>query len=158
MGVAEPDDAMTVLPVVADDRVDGDGASSADDRPRARRRRRGPWIGLGVGVILVLGAGVAYLIELNRTAGQIDRGTSIAGIQVGALTPAEATERLTRELAPRFAAPLTLVAHSEKVTLDPAGAGLSADIEAAVAAAGLRSSAPWDRLMSFHRSVEVPLA
>ena len=157
--MAEPDDdAMTVLPVVTDDRVDGDGAASAGDRPRARRRGRGPWIGLGVGLFLVLGAGVAYLVELNRTAGQIDRGTSIAGIQVGALTPAEATERLTRELAPRFAAPLTLEAHSEKITLDPAGAGLSADIEAAVAAAGLRSSAPWDRLMSFHRSVEVPLA
>src|SRR6478752_7611646 len=155
MGVAETDDdATTVLPTITDD---AGGSSALGDRPRARGRR-GLWIGLGVGLLLVLGVGIAYLVDLNRTAGQIERGTSIAGVQVGGLSPAAATDLLTRELAPRFAEPVQVNAHGEAVALDPAEAGLTADIDAAVAAAGLRSASPWDRLMSFSRSVEVPLA
>jgi len=158
MGVAEPDDdATTVLPIVGDDRGDEGSASSAADRAPVRRGRRGLWIGLGVGLLLVLGVGSAYLVDLNSTAGRIERGTSIAGVQIGELTPAEATELLRRELAPRFAAPVTVNAHGEGMALDPAEAGLTADIDAAVAAAGLRSSSPWGRLTSFSRSVEVPL-
>src|SRR6478735_5091638 len=131
-------------------------AHADDDRPA--RGHGGLWIGLGIGLLLVLGVGIAYLVDLNRTAGRIERGTSIAGIQVGGLTPAQAKDRLTRELAPRFEMPVTLTAHGDAVTLDPAEAGLTADIDAAVDAAGLRPSSPWDRLTSFNRSVAVPLA
>ncbi len=152
------DEATTELPLVADQRaVDGNGSPTVDDRPAGRRRKK-LWIGLGVGLLLVLGVGVAYLVDLNRTAGQIERGTSIAGVQIGGLTPAEARAELTRELGPRFAEPVTITVHRDEVALDPAEAGLTADIDAAVDAAGIRSSSPWDRLKSLRRSVEVPLA
>ena len=151
----DADDAPTdLLPVV--------GTQSAASDPTAARTppaksRRSWWIGLGAAAFVILAVLGVYLVDVFATRGEIERGTRIAGVDVGGMTPAQATEALERELGPKFRQPVTLTAHGAQVTLDPQDAGLTADITGAVAAAGTRSGSPIDRLSSFSRSVDVPL-
>lgn len=135
--------------------------SAADDAPSpesARRpgRRKGLVAALtaaGVFVILLVG----YLIDLSLTRGELERGTAIAGVEVGGLTPEEAKAKLRAQVGPRFAAPIPMTVHGKAVTLTPAEAGLAADLDAAVAAAGTSSASPISRVASFFRSEQIPL-
>lgn len=132
-------------------------SSGPQDAEVPLRSRTGPRIALATlgGLLLVLVA--AYLVDLGVTSGEIERGTSIAGVPVGGMTPAQATAALEGQVRPRFEEQATLSAHGEKVTFDPADAGLTPDIAEAVAAAGIRSSSPFARIGSFFRSESVPL-
>lgn len=137
------------------------GAAPADTQgrpgPKRSRARRGWWIGIGAAAFVILAVLGVYLVDLFATRGEIERGTRIAGVDVGGLTPAQATAALERELGPRFRQPVTVTVHGAEVTLDPQQAGLTADIDGAVAAAGTRSGSPIERFSSFSRTVDVPL-
>ncbi|WP_051266651.1 VanW family protein [Nakamurella lactea] len=136
-------------------------ASGAADRPGADGGRSGRRKGLisalaaaGVFAVLLIG----YLIDLGVTRGEIERGTEIAGVDVGGLTPEQARKKLDEQLGSRFAAPVAMTVHGTAVTVSPAEAGLTADLDAAVAAAGTSSASPIARLTSFFRSEQIPLA
>jgi vancomycin resistance protein YoaR len=106
-------------------------------------------------VLLVLA--VVYLVDLVATSGEIDRNTSIAGIDVGGMTPEQAAAALTTEALPAYSQPMTIDVHGEPVTVEPATAGLTADVVATVDAAGVRSANPFTRLTSYFTSTDIPL-
>ncbi len=139
---AAPDAA--VPDPAAPDAAVPDPAATADEPPVARRRT-GVLIPLILGgIIIVLGA--AYLVDWLVTKDDIAVGTTIGGVDVGGVSPAAAVARLEQDLAPSLAKPLTLTAHGEPVTIDPAAAGLTAQLEQSVAAVGTRSANPVSRL------------
>lgn len=133
------------------------GAPEGEGDAAPRRSRRGLLATLIVLGVLLIGAVAAYLIDLGVTSGEIERGTSIAGVEVGGLTPEQATAALTAQVIPQYRQPAQLTVNGGSVALDPQQAGLSADIDGAVAAAGTRSASPAARIRSFFRSENVPV-
>ena len=123
---------------------------------RSRFGRPQSWA-IGIGAVL-LALTAAYIIDLLVTSGEIEHGISIAGVDVGGLTPDEATAALNAQVVPRYGRPVTVDVHGESISLDPAAAGLTPDVAGSIAAAGERSANPITRLTSFFRSTDLPLA
>ena len=84
-----------------------------------------------VSLIVLGGAYVGVCLYLGQ---QIPSAVRISGVLVGGLSQGQATQTLERALAPLATAPVTLTADGLEapVTLQPASAGLSLDIEATV--------------------------
>ncbi|MBI2243478.1 MAG: VanW family protein [Nocardioides sp.] len=97
---------------------------------------------------LVLLAGAAYGALYLAAGDKVPRGTTVAGVDIGGRTPADAEEVLRTGLADRVDRPITVAAEGARSTLDPGEAGLAVDYAASVAeAGGGRSWSPgrlWD--------------
>ena len=114
-------------------------APVTDDEEAQRTSRKlsgGRWAGLIAAAVIALLA-VVYLVDWLSTKDDIANGTTVGGVDVGGLSPAEAVAKLQPELT-ALSAPLTVQSHGTTVTLDPMAAGLTADFDASVAAAGRR--------------------
>jgi vancomycin resistance protein YoaR len=109
----------------------------------------------GVGLVILA---VVYLVDLLATSGELERNTTVAGVQVGGMTPEQASAALTAQALPAYAQSVTIDVHGEQTTLEPSSAGLTADVAATVQAVGVRSANPVTRLTSFFASSDVPLS
>jgi vancomycin resistance protein YoaR len=133
----------------------GDGApagSASGDEPAGERHPRRAWwrraaFFAPAAAVVVLGA--AYGVDLLITSGDIPRHTVVAGIDIGGLSPAAASQKLERELAPRVTADHTVVAGDVRATLSPATAGITLDVHATVDAAAVQPYDPWTRITTF---------
>ena len=133
-------------------------SSAPDGDSQGGSRPRWPLIAaLASGAVLLVLA-VVYLVDLLGSNGQIERRTTIAGVEVGGMTPEQATAALTAQAVPAYTRAMTIDVHGEPVTLDPAAAGLTPDVAASVQAAGTRSANPFVRLTSFFTATDLPLA
>ena len=97
-------------------------------------------------LLLVLGLallfGGAYVAAYVGAGDKVPRGTTVAGVEVGGLTPEEAVRTLEEGLADRVDDPIEVVVDGESQSLSPADAGLTVDYEGSIAAAGGGQS--WD--------------
>jgi vancomycin resistance protein YoaR len=123
--------------------------------PKRFRRRIGT-------AFLIMGAGAAlfvvlYLADLLVSVGDVPRGVTVAGVEVGGLSKAEAEVRLRDELGPRLRQPVPIRAGDVNATLDPRGAGLDIDWQATLDRAGSQPLDPLVRVLSFFRTREVPV-
>lgn len=80
--------------------------------------------------------GVAYAVGYALTDDRVARGVSVAGVDIGGLTPERAEERLRSKLAPRMDEPVRLRHRTRTFRVVPSKAGLSLDVEATVDEAG----------------------
>ncbi|NLG56060.1 MAG: hypothetical protein GX542_10520 [Rhodococcus sp.] len=109
-----------------------------------------PWPKIAVaagGVAAVLGLG--YLIDLAVTSGSVPRGTTVAGVAVGGMSPEEAEQTLRSELEPRTLAPVEVNAGDVTAELVPAEAGLGVDWDATLSRIDSQPLNPWTRFSSF---------
>lgn len=83
----------------------------------------------GVGVVVAAGA---YLGAQWHFADRIPAGTTVAGIDIGGLSAADAVTHLNTELGGIMTAPVPVTAGEAATTLDPVGAGLSFDALATI--------------------------
>jgi vancomycin resistance protein YoaR len=123
--------------------------------PMPKRRRRAL---RRVGIITgsVLGVLVAlYAVDLLVSQGDVPRGVTVAGVDVGGLKRAKAEERLRDEIEPRLVKPVAVRAGDVDATIDPARAGLSLNWGSTVDQAGAQPLNPFTRLTSFFTSREV---
>ncbi|MCW2764317.1 MAG: VanW family protein [Nocardioides sp.] len=92
------------------------------------------------GLLLLVGAGwtAAYL----GAADKVPRGSTVAGVDIGGHTRAEAAQVLKDGLVSRVAAPISVSVNGQRTPVTPEEAGLSIDYVASVAAAGGTRS--WD--------------
>ncbi len=151
-------DDSTVVTDAAVATVTAAAAEPVSDQPTADRPgppRRRLLVAAVVGVFALLG--VVYVVDLLVTSGTIERNTTVAGVDVGGLTPDQAAQLLTEQAMPAYATPMTVDVHGVPTTIDPAEAGLTADVTATVEALGTRSANPFARLTSFLRSTDRPL-
>ncbi|GLY67433.1 VanW family protein [Amycolatopsis taiwanensis] len=130
---------------LADEILSGDGDKH---RRRTRAKRFVGWTLAVAGGVLALGA-VFYAIDLMTSAGDVPRGTVVAGVDVGGLSRHDAEVKLRRELEPRLDQPVPIVAGDVQATLDPVTAGLGVDWPATLAHAGSQSLDPIARIESF---------
>jgi vancomycin resistance protein YoaR len=118
--------------------------------PRRALRRAGIIAGSVLGVFVAL-----YAVDLLVSQGDVPRGVTVAGVDVGGLKRAAAEERLRDQIEPRLVRPLTVRAGEVTATIDPARAGLRLDWASTLDQAGAQPVNPFTRLASFFTSREV---
>ena len=117
-----------------------------ESEPTRNRRWWRPVL-IVAGVLVVLGG--AYVGGAYALADRVPRGTTVAGIEVGGMSAADARTALTDGLAERSSQPITVTAREVSGSLDPATAGLSFDVDATVDALtgiDLRPQRMWQHL------------
>ncbi|MEQ0559417.1 VanW family protein [Amycolatopsis sp. NEAU-NG30] len=124
----------------------------------ARKLRRGlahvmMAIGLAMGLFVIL-----YAVDLVVSAGDVPRGVTVAGIEVGGLSHAEAEAKLRKELEPRLTRPVAVRGGDVQAQLVPAQSGLGLDWPGTLGLAGHQPLSPITRIMSFFTTREVGVA
>ncbi|WP_170212071.1 VanW family protein [Saccharothrix australiensis] len=131
---------------------EGSDARETDDRRRNRRR------------ILVVAASVLGLLvvlygaDMLVSGGDVPRGVTVAGVEVGGMSHADAEQKLRETIEPRLAAPVKAQAGDVTTEFDPKGAGLELDWAATLDRAGDQPLSPITRVTSFFTSREVGFA
>jgi vancomycin resistance protein YoaR len=115
----------------------------------ARRRRLVLAGGLAIGFL-----GLLYTADVALARDALPRGLTIAGADVGGRSEVEAQRRIDAALGARSTAPITLTLGGETLTIAPAAAGLTPDLEATVTRARRSELAPWDRVRSLFSESE----
>ncbi|MDT7726941.1 MAG: hypothetical protein QOI21_3517 [Actinomycetota bacterium] len=122
--------------------------------PEHRVRRR-----LGKALMITGGAialfVVLYVVDLLLSVGDVPRGVTVAGVEVGGLTHADAEARLRTQLEPLLIKPVTIRAGDVETRLDPAASGLELDWPETVVQAGNQPLSPITRILSFFTTREV---
>jgi vancomycin resistance protein YoaR len=85
---------------------------------------------------LVLLFGGLYVAGYLFTGDKVPRGTTVAGVDIGGLTPAAARTTLEDGLEPRVEEPIVVAADGRRARIDPDKAGLAVDYDDSVAQAG----------------------
>jgi len=121
-----------------------DGGESAEQSQGAPRRDRRRVLAIAGGAAVAVLA-VLYGGAVLAFGGEIPRGTTVAGIEIGGLSEAAAIDKLNAGLAGRLAEPIKLTAGEDSVELDPKTSGLGVDIPATVddVAGGASPAALW---------------
>jgi vancomycin resistance protein YoaR len=123
------------------------------ERERSRERRTAV---IAVVSVVVLLAGL-YTAAVFAAGDRLPRGTTVADIPVGGLSPETAERRLRDQLQPRAAEPVAVSVDGRAARLYPDDAGLSLDLPATVERAG--GGSPWNPAVlwdSFFGGDDVP--
>ncbi|MGW6694291.1 VanW family protein [Rhodococcus sp. NPDC054953] len=130
-------------------------SAAAPDPDTDTRRRRRLVIGAAAGVLAVGVAG--YIADVALSSDQVPRGVTVAGVDIGGMSPDEAESVLRTELDPRLGSPVVVRAGDVATELVPAEAGLGVDWDATLDRAGDQPLNPITRLASLftHREVGV---
>lgn len=89
--------------------------------------------------------------------GRVPRGSTVAGVTIGGMSPAAAQETLEKEIGPRIANPVEVRAGTQRSTVVPREAGIQPQWQATVESAGITSSNPVRLLGSLLTTKELPL-
>ena len=103
--------------------------------------------GLLVGLLVILG--VAYALDVVSGKGKLPRKTSVGGVDISRMEPAEAIDKLQGELGSATTDPVTVTAGERTASFIPEQAGMSLDFEAAVNSIPEASMNPFSRLAAF---------
>ena len=109
---------------------------------KAKREHAGFGVVLVVVVVLALLVGGGWAGAYAFAGDKLPNGTTVAGVEVGGLTPAAARHRLEDRLAARVAQPITVTAGGKSARVKPEDAGVTVDYAATVEEAGAARS--WD--------------
>ena len=116
---------------------------------------RGSKIALSTLLGILAVALALYLTDLAMHRGNVPRGTHVGGVNIGAMAPEEARDKLETELGGVADEPVEVKAGEKRSEFVPAKSGLGIDFEATVAAAGIESANPVDRLRGLFTTHEV---
>lgn len=128
------------------------GGNSGDEPPSGRKRLRKPGL-VAAAVFGVLA--LVYGIDLLVTQDSVPRGVTVAGVEVGGMSQAEAEDRLRTEIEPRLDRPVEFVAGDVRGKFTPQQAGLSMNWSATLEQAGDQPLNPFTRIASFFTTREV---
>jgi vancomycin resistance protein YoaR len=107
----------------------------------------------------VIGAfGLLYGLDILVSSGNVPRGVTVAGVDVGGMSHDEAEKKLRDEIGPRLSKPVALKAGDVNAELDPKTAGLELDWDGTIDRAGSQPLSPVTRVTSFFTSREVGVA
>ncbi|GAA3022562.1 VanW family protein [Actinokineospora globicatena] len=97
----------------------------------------------------VVGAlAVLYGLDLAISSGDVPRGTTVAGVEVGGMSQVEAERELRDKIEPRLTQPVSLKIGAVEEKLDPARSGLTLNWGATLEQAGDQPLNPFTRLSS----------
>lgn len=122
--------------------------------PASSRKWVKPAIALGA---IFAVAVIAYGVDIFTSSGKTPRGTQVAGVDIGDLTPADAEATLRAELGPRLVEPVAVHAGGVDSEIVPASAGVDVDWSATLSGVNAQPINPITRITSFFGSREVPV-
>jgi vancomycin resistance protein YoaR len=122
--------------------------------PAGRSRRRPLLIVAALVAVLAL----VYVADLFLSSGSVPRGATVAGVQVGGLSLADAEQRLRTEIEPRTTVPVEVTVGEVSTQIDPTTAGLAVDWAGTLARAGEQPLNPITRITSFFTQRELGVA
>ncbi|AXB47563.1 VanW family protein [Amycolatopsis albispora] len=125
---------------------------AGDDRKR-KLKRGGLIAGAVLGAFVVL-----YGADLLINSGDVPRGVTVAGVDVGGMSRENAEQELRQQLEPRLNQPVRVRAGDVEHTLDPRETGLILDWPATLDRAGEQPLNPFARIASFFTTRETGLA
>ncbi|MFF8839363.1 VanW family protein [Streptomyces sp. NPDC015130] len=96
--------------------------------PREGRSPRLRTAAIATGVVAVAAGGL-YVAGLLTAGDDISAGTSVAGVDVGGMSRAEARAKLAAEAPAAWTAPIPVQVGDRETTVSPAAAGLTVDVE-----------------------------
>ncbi|MBB3049781.1 vancomycin resistance protein YoaR [Prauserella isguenensis] len=131
------------------------GPAEPRKRPAHTKIRRGIGKAFMIFGGTVVGLLFVYMVDLVTSLGDVPRGVTVAGVEVGGLSRAEAEEKLRTELGPQLTDPLPVHAGDVTTRLDPADAGLGLDWAGTVERAGNQPIDPLSRLTSLFTTREI---
>ncbi|AZN30818.1 hypothetical protein EJO69_11280 [Flaviflexus salsibiostraticola] len=101
-----------------------------DEGPAERERRLWPWILAGAAALLA----VIYIVAAFWFAGRIPGNTTVAGVEVGGMSEADAARTIEAELddVVQEPVPVTIVGTDITGEIDPTGTGVAIDGDATV--------------------------
>ena len=138
-------------------RTEDPGNSPADDTATAdapgRRKRSLWWLWTLIGV-LGLG-GVLYATDIIMSEGNVPRGVTVGGVDIGDMSYSQAEARLRNELAPGARESVEVTAGDMSTSIDPMTSGLAVDWAGTIEQAGQQPMNPITRVMSFFQEREV---
>lgn len=133
---------------------DPDGYPAEDDEPRRRRWGAVGCLGGGLIGLIALG-GILYGVDYFMSEGQVPRGVTVGGVDIGGLDQEQAEQRLRNNLEGGLREPVTVVAGNMSSVIDPAPSGLNVDWGRTVDQAGRQPLNPVTRVRSFFEKREV---
>jgi vancomycin resistance protein YoaR len=89
------------------------------------------WLVIGLAVLLVAML-VAIVADLALWGGKVHPGVRVSGVDVGGMTPAQASAKLTAQLTPRYSQPVTVRFEDKTWSVAPAELGAQPDAAASV--------------------------
>jgi len=150
----DPDDARENDEGLVDELFQADRVVHPPPTPASRFRKGLGKALMAAGVLMGLFV-LAYAVDLIVSAGDVPRGVTVAGIDVGGLTHKAAESKLRRELEPKLIEPVRVKAGDVHTVLYPTSSGLGLDWPQTLGRAGHQPLSPYTRLMSFFTSREV---
>ena len=123
-------------------------------RHRRKKRRAVPLFLWFLLALLGLG-GVLYGVDMAMSEGQVPRGVTVGGVDIGGMGSAQAEQRLRNDLGNKVREPVTVKAGNMSSKLEPTQSGLRVDWEKTVAQAGKQPLNPITRIKSFFEKREV---
>nr|WP_204765003.1 VanW family protein [Lentzea nigeriaca] len=142
----KPEDSGVYGPVMIEPGED-------DEKPRNGKKKA-----LLVAAVVVGAFGLLYGLDILISSGNVPRGVTVAGVDVGGMTHDEAEKKLRDQIGPRLSKPVALKAGDVTAELDPKAAGLELDWNATIDRAGSQPLSPITRITSFFTSREVGVA
>ncbi|MCT2586414.1 VanW family protein [Actinophytocola gossypii] len=121
-----------------------------DVKKKSTRRKAGLIAGAVFGALAVL-----YGVDLILSTGEVPRGVTVVGVDVGGETRKDAEAMLRDQIEPRLTKPVGISAGDVDTQLKPADAGLTIDWVATLDRAGDQPFNPITRLTSFFTTEEV---
>ncbi|MEU3272319.1 VanW family protein [Saccharomonospora sp. NPDC006951] len=121
----------------------------------SRRFRKGigtAFLLAGAAVVVFV---VLYAADLMFSIGDVPRGVTVAGVDVGGMSRLAAEATLKEELGPRLSRPVAVKAGDVTAELSPREAGLGLDWQRTVEQAGSQPLNPLTRIASFFTTREV---
>ncbi|MQA62023.1 MAG: vanomycin resistance protein VanB [Actinophytocola sp.] len=118
------------------------------DEPPGRKLRSGLGRAMMVAGGVLAVAVLVYAVDLVMNWGDVPRGVTVAGVDVGGMNRTAAEDKLRNQLQPRFDDPVKIIAGDVETTLDPVAAGLAVDWQATLEQAGNQPLSPVDRITS----------
>ncbi|GAA0225997.1 hypothetical protein GCM10010492_25350 [Saccharothrix mutabilis subsp. mutabilis] len=146
--VGEPE-ATVLGPVMVDEETQAD-----EDDQRRKSRKKVALVAAGVFGLLVL----LYGLDILVSSGNVPRGVTVAGVDVGGMSHKDAEQKLRAEIGPRLEKPVKARAGDVETEVDPRAAGLELDWAGTFERAGDQPLSPITRLTSFFTSREVGFA
>ncbi|CAN5489084.1 hypothetical protein BH09ACT9_BH09ACT9_06250 [soil metagenome] len=143
-------------PVVREPEVVAPPAPQQPVAPASQSSRKWVKPAIAVGAIFAVAA-IAYGVDIFTSSGKTPRGTQVAGVDIGDLTPADAAATLRAQLGPRLVEPVAVHAGGVDSEIVPASAGVDVDWSATLSGVNAQPINPITRITSFFGSREVPV-
>ncbi|WP_285750361.1 VanW family protein [Lentzea sp. NBRC 105346] len=132
--------------------VEPSEADETEGKPFNRKKA------LVVAAAAVGALGLLYGLDILISSGNVPRGVTVAGVDVGGLSHTAAEQKLRKEIEPRLGKPLALKVGDVDAEIDPKAAGLALDWNKTIDRAGSQPLSPITRVTSFFTSREVGVA